>query len=495
MTFSQTKFSNAIIRHIKMPSLFKLIDAMSDMVISVVYTSSPDSRDSEPSTPVETEKPGTNDDNDNNSEDNRKRPKYNDKEFDRYPTSHRLHYPPTKRRPTIPYSKTRVPGSNSEYLAPKRFTKTPPITKNVHWSNMMEVDGGPPRFTAPGLNSYPLRRRRRANYVYGADGGDSNNNVNVQDTEAEDDADPSSAMSYEDQRYPLDWYSRSRSRSRNPSPAGSYPENCDRDTSSPGLMSPTNRSSAFPPYMPRSILKPPTATDDEMLLRNTWSMIARQEQQINYMYEFLSDVLLVGHDVLDCMFETGEISMWEDTTRRAQQAAQQPRVRRDARGSIRGSSPIPSSARAQPQFQDQGESQERGRSYYPVSYPGQSPRLGSDSRSAFEEELERREEKEKERGSPGDYSPVPGPRGPHLKSWLGSQSDPDPEYDSSRESSPVYDDRGSPSRWPDPRPDPGYGREGAMSRQEERSPPPGFDSPSPEFNGMYTIREESGESE
>jgi hypothetical protein len=220
-----------------------------------------------------------------------------------------------------------------------------------------------------------------------------------------------------------------------------------------------------------------------MLLRNTWSIIARQEQQINYMYEFLSDVLLVGHDVLDCMFETGEISMWEDATRR------------DARGSTRGSSPIPSSARAQQRFQDQGEGQGRGRGQYPVSYSGRSPTLGPNSRPAFEEELERREEEEKERRSLGAYSPVLGPRGPHLKSWLGSQSDPEPEYEGSRESSPDQDERGSSSRWPDSRPDPGYGREGAMSRQEERSPPPGFDSPPPGFNSLDTIREESGESE
>ncbi|KAL3483903.1 hypothetical protein BJX62DRAFT_244467 [Aspergillus germanicus] len=475
-----------------MPSLFKLIDAMSDMVISVVYTSSPDSRDSEPSTPVETEKP-ENYDSTTNSEDNRndkrKRTKYNDKEFDRYPTSHRLPYPPAKRL-TIPYSKTRVRGSNSEYLAPKRFTKTPLFTKNVHWSNMMEVDGQPPRFTAPALNSYPFRRRRKPNYVYGANGGDSNNNINIQDAEAEDEdeAEPNSAMSYEDQRYPADWYSRSRSGTgsgtRNRSPVGSYPENHEY----PRPMSPNDRSSTYPPYTPRSILKPPTSTDDEMLLRNTWAMIARQEQQINYMYEFLSDVLLVGHDVLDCMFETGEISMLEEATRRAQQARARAR-------SARGSSPIPSSARPQQQFQDQGESQGRGRGQYPVSYPGQSPTLGPRSRPAFEEELERREEKEKERRGPGNYSPVLGPRGPHLKSWLKSQSDPDPEYEGSRESNPDQDERDSPGRWPDSRPDPGYGREGAMSRQEERSPESGFDSPPPEFNGMYTIREESGESE
>ncbi|KAL2845452.1 hypothetical protein BJY01DRAFT_247716 [Aspergillus pseudoustus] len=451
-----------------MPSLYKLIDAMSDMIISVVYTSGSDSHNSEPSMPAESE-PGN-----NNRSSSRSsyhcNIKYNDKDNDRYPTHQdQLPYPPSKRRPTIPYSKTRVRGTSSEYLAPKRFTKTPPTTKNVHWSNMMEVDGEAYRFTAPALNSYPLRRRRKANYVYGADGGDSNNNVhNTEDRDSSPEPQEpySAAASYEEQRYPNDRYSGpgSRSGSRNHSPAGSYP-GADRGRSQ---SRPPGPREASRPDMPRSILKPPTATDDEMLLRNTWGIIARQEQQINYMYEFLSDVLLVGHDVLDCMFETGEISMWEETTRRAQQAQQAL-----GRGS-RASSPIP----RQQQFE--GESQ--GQPQYPAPYPGQSPTLSSRPRRAFEEELKRREARQ---SPPGVYSPVLGSRGSHTDPWLDAQRSSlgeDP-----REASPVPGERPSSSPRFDGRPELLYGREGAMSRQEEtRSPAPGV-------RGIDTIYEDPEE--
>ncbi|KAL2809551.1 hypothetical protein BJX63DRAFT_435113 [Aspergillus granulosus] len=451
-----------------MPSLYKLIDAMSDLVVSVV-SSNPGSSHREPSTPGKSELKN------NESRSYNNHIKYNDKDYDQYPTHHhRLPYPPAKRRPTIPYSKTRVRGTNSEYLAPKRFTKPPSATKSVHWSNMMEVDGDPYRFTAPALNSYPLRRRRKANYVYGADGGDSNNNVHNTEGAGHSRSstpvpqEPDNDTSYEEQRYPVNWYSCSRSGSRNPSPVGSYPGS-DQDSSrtwSPSSNKGSSSYTSFPAYTPRSILKPPTATDDEMLLRNTWSIIARQEQQINYMYDFLSDVLLVGHDVLDCMFETGEISMWEETTRHAQQA-QKARMRQGFEARERGSrGPIPGLQHS--------HDHSPGQTQYPVSNPGHSPTLGSNPPPAFEE-LERRKVR---KCTSGEFSL----RGSLLDPRLNSQRSPVSE--DSREASPVQTGRPSSSPQFDSRPDSSYGREGAMSRQE-KSWPPGLG-----FRDMDTIYED-----
>ncbi|KAL3466572.1 hypothetical protein BJX64DRAFT_284511 [Aspergillus heterothallicus] len=455
-----------------MPSLFNLIDIMSDMVISVVYTSSPDSQNSEPSSPVELEPQSDS----RSSSRNSNPPKYNDKDCDRYPThNNQLPYPPAKRRPMIPYSKTRVRGTNSEYLAPKRFTKTVPITKNVHWSNMMEVDGEPYRFTAPGLNSYPLRSRRKANYIYGADGGDSKNSVHSTEGDGDNSPEPHepySNASYEEQRYPEDWYSRPRSGSRNHSPAGSFP-GVDEDRPQ-GWSPSSNEGSAEKPYMPRSILKPPTATDDEMLLRNTWSMIAHQEQQINYMYEFLSDVLLVGHDMLDCMFETGEISMWEETTRLAQQA--RTRQGSDAlKWGSRVSSPIRGS-------QQQHQSQDQGQTRYSDSYPGQSPTSSTDPQHAFEEDLVRRKAGQ---NPPKESSLVLDPRDSQLGSWVDPQRNP--VSDESTEPSPVMIERPRSNPRSDDWPEPFFGREGAMARQDEtRSPDAGF-------RGIDTIYEDPEE--
>ncbi|KAL4912451.1 hypothetical protein BDW62DRAFT_194528 [Aspergillus aurantiobrunneus] len=64
-----------------------------------------------------------------------------------------------------------------------------------------------------------------------------------------------------------------------------------------------------------------------MLIRNLWEMVVLSDQRLDYMYEFLSGVLLVGDDILDTMLKTGELSMFEEATRHANRMGARQRAR------------------------------------------------------------------------------------------------------------------------------------------------------------------------
>ncbi|KAL4928263.1 uncharacterized protein BDV17DRAFT_264591 [Aspergillus undulatus] len=106
---------------------------------------------------------------------------------------------------------------------------------------------------------------------------------------------------------------RSRSRSRSASLPGGYPR------------LPLHRT-----HIPRKgIIKPPTQKDDEMLIRNLWTMVALAEQRMDYTYEFLSGVLLIGDDILDTILKAGELSMFEEASRHARRMEERQRAREE----------------------------------------------------------------------------------------------------------------------------------------------------------------------
>ncbi|KAL2863567.1 uncharacterized protein BJX67DRAFT_363284 [Aspergillus lucknowensis] len=267
----------------------------------------------------------------------------------------------------------------------------------------------PHRFTAPGLNNYPIRRDRKINYVYGASNTHTRGaGAAALDSSRNNSPDDNGTTSYEEQRYPNAWYSKSGAGEPEP----------ESEFESDSFSRPLHRT-----HRPRrSIIKPPTQTDDEMLLRNTWSIIAHQEEQINYMHEFLSSFLMVGEDVLDSMWETSEIGMREDATRRAN--ATRARMSQSSREPPREPSPMPRQFHEQylPQHQDQGLD-----SYPETPDEWELPRGRTRTRREFSPT-------QSQQYRPQPSSPLHEPAGPDLDLDL--------------------------------RPEREYGREGAMSRQE-----------------------------
>ncbi|KAL4936065.1 hypothetical protein BDV06DRAFT_114511 [Aspergillus oleicola] len=188
--------------------------------------------------------------------------------------------------------------------------------KNVHWGSIEEIpEGSIP--SSPGLSQYHQRRKRgkKSNYVYGAGSpsgspspGSSRSGSPTDSTGSND--------SYDGQRYPPGWYGRFSRGSRSPSPKHLRPTSGTDQYTYP-------RPPLHHTHIPRkSILKPPTPKDDEMLIRNLWTMGALAEQRLDYMYEFLSGVLNTGDDVLDSMLRAGELSMIEEATRHARRMSE-----------------------------------------------------------------------------------------------------------------------------------------------------------------------------
>lgn len=88
----------------------------------------------------------------------------------------------------------------------------------------------------------------------------------------------------------------------------------------------TKRQPLHHTHHPRkSILRRPTATDDEMLIRNLWAMVVLADNRLEYTYEFLSGVLLMGDNVIDTMMESGELMMAEEAKKHAERTAERQR--------------------------------------------------------------------------------------------------------------------------------------------------------------------------
>ncbi|KAL4743207.1 hypothetical protein BDV11DRAFT_202185 [Aspergillus similis] len=194
-------------------------------------------------------------------------------------------------------------GSNAKGV---QYYRTPRHGKSVHWGSIVDqFPEGVPKASAPGLSEYPQRRTRRSpNYVYGVD----------DDVERQS----PSRSSRGSRRESL---SRSGSGSGNGSlePPGSHEEAGGQEQLSIS-WSPHASSPFFPSSLPgrrqllhrthvprKSILKAPTTLDDEMLIRNLWAMVTISDSQLDYTYEFLAGVLLVGDEVLDTMWSAGEM--------------------------------------------------------------------------------------------------------------------------------------------------------------------------------------------
>ncbi|KAL4750410.1 hypothetical protein BDW72DRAFT_213396 [Aspergillus terricola var. indicus] len=188
-----------------------------------------------------------------------------------------------------------------------RYYRTPRNRKSVHWGGITnEFPGGVPEASAPGLSEYSQRRTRRSpNYVYGADDGAERQSPSCSSRGSRGES-----------------LSRSSSSENgSPEPPGSYEEaggqgqpsiSCFPHASSPSFpsSSPGRRQLLHRTHVPlKSILKAPTTLDDEMLIRNLWAMVTISDSRLDYTYEFLAGVLLVGDEVLDTMWSAGEMMM------------------------------------------------------------------------------------------------------------------------------------------------------------------------------------------
>ncbi|CBF80925.1 predicted protein [Aspergillus nidulans FGSC A4] len=196
-----------------------------------------------------------------------------------------------------------------------RYCRTPRHGKSVHWGGISnEFLDGVPEASAPGLSEYPQRRTKKSqNYVYGADYGaerqSSSRNLRKSRRESPSRSGsgsgigiletPDSHEEAEAQEQPSIFWSPHAS-------SLSFP------SSLPGRRQLLHRT-----HVPRkSILKTPTTLDDEMLIRNLWAMVSISDSRLDYTYEFLAGVLLVGDKVLDTMWSAGEMMMYEEARRR-----------------------------------------------------------------------------------------------------------------------------------------------------------------------------------
>lgn len=216
------------------------------------------------------------------------------------------------------------PSPNSGYLNNKdnksaessRFVRSAYRARTVHWGNVSEIPKSPTHPTTPGLKEYHQRRSKGNDKAIPNLGPTSpcSGNPDYDGSPLRTDL----GDSYEDKRYPNSWYSCSSSPSAQTQPALGT-EYRHRGHSGP---QPRRRT-----HVPRkTILKPPTPTDDEMLVRNLWGLAVSADERLAYMYEFLSQVLLVGDDILDSMLRVGELSMFEEATRHANRMGERQRA-------------------------------------------------------------------------------------------------------------------------------------------------------------------------
>ncbi|KAL4796164.1 hypothetical protein BDV19DRAFT_388590 [Aspergillus venezuelensis] len=214
-----------------------------------------------------------------------------------------------------PYDKNYIPDENIDPNA-ERYFRTSLQHRNVHWGSIEEIPEGASMPSAPGLSQYHQRRKkgRKSNYVYDAGSPSAGSPGGSRSGSPADSA--SSNDSYDGQRYPPGWYGQF---SRSPSPKDSRPSSAQDQY---GYPRPPMHHTHIPQ---KGILKPPTPKDDEMLIRNLWTMFALAEQRLDYMYEFLSGAVVIGEDVLNSMLKAGELSMVEEATRHARRMSERQR--------------------------------------------------------------------------------------------------------------------------------------------------------------------------
>ncbi|KAI9374568.1 hypothetical protein BJX61DRAFT_285319 [Aspergillus egyptiacus] len=273
-----------------MPSLFNLVDRVADIVISVIHprrSSSPPPEPAYSTPPRSPSRLGCH---------GRPEP---DEPLSDYP----------QRPRATPFAKIRrpqVPRANSHSENSRRYFRTSRQAKNVHWGHVTEVPSNSYLPGNSGIENYHSGEGRTMHYIYTSDdstvnagpGGSRKPSAKNAGSDSDSDSD-----SYEEKRYP---HAAFHSPSKSTTWKGA-PDN----NSNPPRHIPLHRT-----LCPgKSILKPPTATDNEMLIRNLWSMIIQSDQRLNYTYEFLSGVLLVGDEVLDTIFQISEFAMCEDATR------------------------------------------------------------------------------------------------------------------------------------------------------------------------------------
>ncbi|KAL2825441.1 hypothetical protein BDW59DRAFT_161668 [Aspergillus cavernicola] len=274
-----------------MPSFYNLIDRMANMVISVV---TPD-RPSSPPPPYTSPPPTPPHLNRHHRRGYESSSSTHRRESSRYPCSFSFadNRPAIRRRSSSASASASNDNPNS---GNHRYYRTARQAKNVHWGHITEIPAGSLEPSAPGLSNFHNRQNRTTNYVYSTDNY-NNSDSSISSTD-------SILSTYEEQRYPNQWYSRS------PSPSSSQTQ---PQPKSQTKFQPHHRTS----HPRKPILKPPTPTDDELLIRNLCAMIHLSDQRLEYTYEYLSGILLVGDDMLDTLLQAGEISMREDAGKRA----------------------------------------------------------------------------------------------------------------------------------------------------------------------------------
>ncbi|RDW69148.1 uncharacterized protein DSM5745_08908 [Aspergillus mulundensis] len=210
------------------------------------------------------------------------------------------------------------PGYSSRDGENARRYRAPHNAKRVRWGGIKAYDDYVPLASAPGLSEFPQRRTSTSpNYVYGAEDRRSPRERRKRSPGSSPRSSPSSSRS------------GSKSREGSPKLPGSYEEGKGGQPAAPSPPSaPILRQLLHRTHVPRkSILKAPTATDDEMMVRNLWSMVVLSQNQLEYTYEFLSSVMLIGDDVLDTMWTAGEMTMFEEANKRARRSLERERRR------------------------------------------------------------------------------------------------------------------------------------------------------------------------
>ncbi|KAL4900024.1 hypothetical protein BDW74DRAFT_105053 [Aspergillus multicolor] len=333
-----------------MPFLYNLVDRLADLVISVSPSKRPRERERDrkgsygpPPRPIHRR---------HREED------YDDEDYDYEPLSY------YSRRVSRQIDEDVLPSFAEEGARPgpgyssrddregARRYRAPYNAKCVRWGGITDYDDHVRQASAPGLSEFPQRRTSESpNYVYGAEDG----------------------MSSRERRKESPSSSRSSSSSRGGSPnfklPGSYEEGRGGQSAFSPPSAPILRELLHRTHVPRkSILKAPTATDDEMLVKNLWAMIVLSQNQLEYTYEFLSSVMLIGDDVLDTMWTAGEMAMFEEANRRSRRSLE--RERRRARHPIleprpryrRTRNPEPERDMVAPEVAPWTEERQRGKS-------------------------------------------------------------------------------------------------------------------------------------
>ncbi|KAL6234272.1 hypothetical protein BDW75DRAFT_231301 [Aspergillus navahoensis] len=300
-----------------MPFLYNLLDRFSDTVIAVVSPGKRDrnrDHDREPSSiPApklhRRRREGDYDD----SDDDYEPLSYYSRRLSKQTDESEASFSGEGGRPGPGYSN----GSSSSECV--RYYRTPRHGKSVHWGGITDdFPDGVPEASAPGLSEFAQRRTsRNPNYVYGAD-----ESVERQSPSRSPRGTRMGSLSLSGSGSE----SRSESRSESPKPPGSYEEAGGQEQPSVSWSPLASRS---PPSIPgrrqlvhrthvprKSVLKTPTMLDDEMLIRNLWAMVNISESRLDYAYEFLAGVLLVGDEVLDTMWGRAK-RMQERERRRA----------------------------------------------------------------------------------------------------------------------------------------------------------------------------------